>query len=155
MKRLLVAAVLVSAWQNAPAQTNAPAGAAPIVFSELLSTNESGLMTNAEFRCTQGLSVFFRSKDGSDYERFNAGEIDTNQLARMGLVLAKLRADQARLDAARQRYAQEVAQARQLAAEQAQAAEQSTNQTAAGSTNSPSSSTPSSTPERTHRRRYR
>ncbi len=129
MKGLLCVSVLCFALHNAAAETPNSTATNQIFFPVLLSTNESVLMTNAEFRCTQGVRVFFR--DGDVYHAFYAAEIDTNQLALLGITLAKLSEDQTKLDAERQQLAQEMALAQAQAAQQPAPQEQteSNNQT--------------------------
>lgn len=129
-----------------------------IIFPLLLSTNESPLMTNAEFRCTQGIKVFFCTTDYSQYQNFDAREIDTNQLARMGLDVSRMQADQARLEEDRQKFAQEEAagQAALAAAQAAQAAQEAEADSARQGTNgaaSSSNTTANSPPHKHHHRR--
>lgn len=126
-----------------------------IIFPFLLSTNESTLMTNAEFRCTQGVRVFFCNSDGSIYQSFNASEIDSNQLARMGLDLATMEAAQSRLEESREQFAQqEAAGQAAAAAAQAQAAQQALQEQNAsiGGTNQSGSASINTTRKTRHRR---
>jgi hypothetical protein len=153
MKPLLLLLALLGGLGIAEAQPVGITATNQIIFPLLLSTNEATLMTNAEFRCTQGIKVFFCNTDGSIYQSFDASEIDSNQLAQMGLNLDTMEGAQDRLTQDRQQFAQQeaagqaavaAAQAQAaLAAQQAQnASDQSTNQTASSSsTNGPAKKT--------------
>ncbi|HXB58108.1 MAG TPA: hypothetical protein VNU95_00995 [Candidatus Acidoferrales bacterium] len=154
MKPFLLLLAIMSCVPLAVAQPVGVTATNQIIFPLLLSTNESTLMTNAEFRCTQGIKVFFRNSDGSIYQSFNASEIDSNQLAQMGLSLATMEDAQGRLVVDRQQFAQQEAagQAAFAAAQAAQAeqeaqanaaSQESTNQTA-------SSSSSTNTTKKTH-----
>lgn len=123
-----------------------------IIFSTLLSTNETPLMTNAEFRCTQGIKVFFCTPDYSQYQNFDAREIDTNQLARMGIDLFKMEDDQTRLQEEREKFEQEEAAGQAAAA--AARAEQAAAATSQ-STNQPPSASNKSTNSSPHKHRHR
>ena len=68
----------------------------PVIFTVLYSTNHTALMTNAEFRTTSGSKVFFVNEK---YRGFEAIQLDTNVLERIGTTLAKLEAAQVALDA--------------------------------------------------------
>src|SRR5580704_18545017 len=122
MKPFLLLLAIVSCFRVAVAQPVGVTATNQIIFPLLLSTNQSALMTNAEFRCTQGIKVFFRNSDGSIYQSFNATEIDSNQLAQMGLNLDTMAGAQDRLTQDRQQFAQqEAAGQAAVAAAQAQA----------------------------------
>ena len=123
MKPLLLLLALAGSLRITAGQLVGITATNQIVFSVLLSTNESPLMTNAEFRCTQGIKVFFCTPDCSQYQSFDAREIDTNQLARMGLDLLKMEDDQTRLDEGRKKFDQAEA-AGQAAVAAAQAAQE-------------------------------
>jgi hypothetical protein len=156
MKSLFLLLAILGCLPLAVAQPVGITATNQIIFPLLLSTNQSTLMTNAEFRCTQGIKVFFRNSDGSIYQNFDATEIDSNQLAQMGLNLATMLDAQDRLVQDRQQFAQQeaagqaafaAAQAAQ-AAQEAQQAQNASNQ----STNQVSSST--TTTKKTRHRRY-
>lgn len=143
MKPLLMFLAVMGFLHGAMAQPVGVTATNQLVFPLLLSTNESPLMTNAEFRCTQGIKVFFRTTDGSTYENFDATEIDSNQLAQMGLDVTTLQDAQTRLQDDRTKFAQEeaagqaavaAAQAQEAAQQQAQTnSDQGTNQAASSS----------------------
>jgi hypothetical protein len=150
MKPLLLFLAIVSCFRLAVAQPVGVTATNQLIFPLLLSTNQSALMTNAEFRCTQGIKVFFRNSDGSIYQSFDASEIDSNQLAQMGLNLAAMEGAQNRLVEDRQQFAQqEAAGQAALAAAQAKAAlaaQQAQNASDQGN----SSSSTNATPKKTH-----
>jgi hypothetical protein len=152
MKPLLLFLAIMGCFRLAVAQPVGITATNQLIFPLLLSTNQSALMTNAEFRCTQGIKVFFCNSDGSIYQSFNASEIDSNQLAQMGLNLAAMDGAQNRLVEDRQQFAQQeaagqaaVAAAQAQAAQQAQQAQNNSSQ----GTNSSSSST-NAAPKKTH-----
>lgn len=90
----------------------------PVVFPELLSSDHTVLMTNAEFRCTQGRRLIFRN--AAAYQTFDSAVLDAGVLDRLGLSLDRLQAAQDRMDDLRAQYAAaELAQARAYAALQA------------------------------------
>ena len=153
MKSFLLLLAIMGCLPLAIAQPVGITATNQLIFPLLLSTNESTLMTNAEFRCTQGIKVFFRNSDGSLYQSFNASEIDSNQLAQMGLNLATMEDAQGRLVEDRQQFAQqEAAGQAAIAAEQAQAAQaaqQAQNSSGQG-TNQVASSSSASTTKKTH-----
>jgi hypothetical protein len=157
MKALLLLFAIVGGLRFAAAQPVGITATNQIIFPFLLSTNQSTLMTNAEFRCTQGIKVFFCNSDGSLYQSFNASEIDSNQLAQMGLDLATMEDAQDRLAKDRQQFAQQEAagQAAALAAAQAQAAQQAQqaqNTSNQGTNQVASSSSTNAPPKKTHHR---
>lgn len=155
MKVLLLLLAIVGCLRLAVAQPVGITATNQVIFPLLLSTNQSTLMTNAEFRCTQGIKVFFRNDDGSIYQSFDASEIDSNQLAQMGLNLATMEANQDRLAEARQQFAQQEAagQAAVAAAQAAQAAQQAQNTSSQG-TNQAASSLPSTTTTKKNHHRH-
>ena len=154
MKPLLLFLAIAGCLPLAVAQPVGITATNQLIFPLLLSTNQSTLMTNAEFRCTQGIKVFFRNSDGSIYQSFNASEIDSNQLAQMGLNLDTMAGAQDRLTQDRQQFAQqEAAGQAAVAAAQAQAAQQaqqSQNTSSSGSNQVASSSSSSNTQKKTH-----
>ena len=146
MKPLLLLLAIVGCLRLAVAQPVGITATNQIIFPLLLSTNQATLMTNAEFRCTQGIKVFFRNSDGSIYQSFDASEIDSNQLAQMGLNLDTMEGARDRLVQDRQQFAQQeaagqaavaAAQAAQEAQQAQNASSQSTNQVASSSSNTP------------------
>jgi hypothetical protein len=153
MKLFLLLLVFVGCLRVAVAQPVGITATNQIIFPLLLSTNESTLMTNAEFRCTQGIKVFFCNSDGSVYQSFAATEIDTNQLAQMGLNLAAMEDAQDRLTQDRQQFAQEEAagQAAVAAAQAAQAAQEAQANANQGTNQVASSSPPTNTTTKHHR----
>lgn len=82
--RIILATMLLTL--TASAQTNV------IVFMDLLSPSNAILMTNAEFRCFSGDTVFFRNAMG--YKKFHAADLNTNVLATLGTSLEKLKANE-------------------------------------------------------------
>jgi hypothetical protein len=151
MKPLLLFLAIVGCFRLAEAQPVGVTATNQIIFPLLLSTNQSALMTNAEFRCTQGIKVFFRNSAGSIYQSFDASEIDSNQLAQMGLNLATMEGAQNRLVEDRQQFAQQeaagqTAVAAAQAAQAAQAALQAQNTSDQGN----SSSSTNAPPKKTH-----
>ena len=152
MKRFLLLLAIMSCVPFAVAQPVGVTATNQIIFPLLLSTNQSTLMTNAEFRCTQGIKVFFRNSDGSIYQSFDASEIDSNQLAQMGLNLAAMEGAQNRLVEDRQQFAQqEAAGQAAFAAAQAQAAQQAQQaQNNSGQGTNSSSSSTNAAPKKTH-----
>jgi hypothetical protein len=152
MKRFLLLLAIVGCLRLAVAQPVGITATNQIIFPFLLSTNQSTLMTNAEFRCTQGIKVFFRNSDGSLYQSFNASEIDSNQLAQMGLSLAAMEDAQDRLVEDRQQFAQQEAagQAAVAAAQAAQAAQEAQANANQGTNQVASSSSSTNTPKKTH-----
>jgi hypothetical protein len=151
MKPLLLFLAIAGCLPLAVAQPVGITATNQLIFPLLLSTNQSALMTNAEFRCTQGIKVFFRNSDGSIYQSFDASEIDSNQLAQMGLNLATMEGAQDRLVEDRQQFARQEAagQAAFAAAQAAQAAQQAQQ---AQNTSGPadSSSSTNAPPKKTH-----
>ncbi len=67
---------------GARAQTN-------VVFPELLSSGNSVLMTNAEFRCLSGGKLCFRS-GLSEYRSFEGAKLSPDVLAKLGFTLEDL-----------------------------------------------------------------
>jgi peroxiredoxin len=78
-----------------------------IIFPQLLSPTDSVLMTNAEFRCFSGNKIFFRNE--SSYQSFHATDLNTNVLVALHITAAQLETRQKNLDAANQRYREQVA----------------------------------------------
>jgi hypothetical protein len=154
MKPLLLFLAIVGCFRLAEAQPVGVTATNQIIFPLLLSTNQSALMTNAEFRCTQGIKVFFRNSDGSIYQSFDASEIDSNQLAQMGLNLATMEGAQNRLVEDRQQFAQQEAagQAAVAAAQAAQAAQEAQANASQGTNQAASSSSSTNTTKKTHHR---
>jgi hypothetical protein len=154
MKPFLLFLAIVGCFRLAVAQPVGVTATNQIIFPLLLSTNQSALMTNAEFRCTQGIKVFFRNSDGSIYQSFNASEIDSNQLAQMGLNLATMEGAQNRLVEDRQQFAQQEAagQAAVAAAQAAQAAQEAQANASQGTNQAASSSSSTNTTKKTHHR---
>jgi hypothetical protein len=79
-----------------------------IIFQELLSTNGSVLMTNAEFRCVLGNKLFFKNGP-SEYHSFTAEELNTNVLATLNLTTTRLESQQQLLDAKNKREKEYIA----------------------------------------------
>jgi hypothetical protein len=154
MKPLLLFLAIMSCFRLAVAQPVGITATNQLIFPLLLSTNQSTLMTNAEFRCTQGVKVFFRNSDDSIYQSFDASEIDSNQLAQMGLNLAAMEGAQNRLVEDRQQFAQqEAAGQAAFAAAQAKAAQAeqpAQNNSSQGTNQMSSSSSTSAAPKKTH-----
>ena len=153
MKAILLLVAIIGCLRLAVAQPVGITATNQLIFPLLLSTNQSALMTNAEFRCTQGIKVFFRNSDGSIYQSFNASEIDSNQLAQMGLNLDTMEGAQDRLVQDRQQFEQQEAagQAAFAAAQAAQAAQEAAAASTSQGTNQSDSSSPSkSTPRKAH-----
>ena len=152
MKTFLLFLAIVGCLRLAEGQPVGITATNQVIFPLLLSTNESTLMTNAEFRCTQGIKVFFRNSDGSIYQSFDATEIDSNQLAQMGLNLDSMEGAQDRLVEDRQQFAQQEAagQAAVAAAQAAQAAQEAQANASQGTNQVASSSSSSNTPKKTH-----
>lgn len=67
-----------------------------IVFEQLLSSSNTVLMTNAEFRCTSGDRIFFRNDAG--YQDFHAADLNSNVLGKLHLTTDQLDLQQVRLD---------------------------------------------------------
>jgi peroxiredoxin len=82
------------------AQTNS------IIFQRLLSPADSVLMTNAEFRLFSGGKIFFKNDIG--YQSFHAADLNANVLAALHVTSAQLEMQQKNLDAANQRYKEQV-----------------------------------------------
>jgi hypothetical protein len=155
MKTFFLLLAIVGCLRVAVAQPVGVTATNQVIFPFLLSTNQATLMTNAEFRCTQGIKVFFCTPDYSQYQNFDAREIDTNQLAKMGLDVSKMEGDQDRLAQDRQQFAQQEAAgqaafAASQAAQAAQAAQQAQNNSSQGSNQVASSSSSTNPPKKTH-----
>lgn len=84
-----------------PAQLN------NVIFPQLLSPTDSVLMTKVEFRVFSGDKIIFRNDNG--YRTFHAADLNTNVLAALHITAAQLEMQQKILDAADQRYKEEVA----------------------------------------------
>ena len=158
MKLLLLLLVLMGGLRIAVAQPVGVTATNQLIFPFLLSTNQTTLMTNAEFRCTQGIKVFFRNSDGSIYQSFDAPEIDSNQLAQMGLNLATMEGAQDQLVQDRQQFAQQeaagqAAVAAAQAAQAAQEAQQSQTTSGQGTNQMASSSSTNAPPKKPHHRK--
>ena len=78
-----------------------------IIFPQLLSPTDSVLMTNAEFRSFSGDKIIFRNDNG--YRTFRASDLKRDVLAALRISPAQLEAQQKKLDAANQRYREQVA----------------------------------------------
>jgi exonuclease VII small subunit len=76
-------------------------------FPMLVSPANTVLMTNAEFRTFSGKKLFFKNDSG--YKSFTAADLNSNVLAALGTSAAKLDSQQAALDAANQKYKEQVA----------------------------------------------
>jgi hypothetical protein len=95
-KTLLIASIpIVLAIFSIHAQTT------NITFEKLLSSTNSVLMTNAEFRCFSGARIFFRNADG--YRAFYPGELNSNVLTALHTSIIQLAAQQQALIDANQR----------------------------------------------------
>lgn len=68
----------------------------PIVFSRIVSTNDSVLMTNAEFRSAFGRKIIF--KNGLQLESFDIGRLHPSILEALKLTPEGAKAEQAKLD---------------------------------------------------------
>jgi hypothetical protein len=64
------------------AQTNS------IIFSQLLSSTNTVLMTNAEFRTISGAKIYFKNDAG--YRMFYPGQLNSNALAVLHTSIAQL-----------------------------------------------------------------
>ncbi|MDE2020508.1 MAG: hypothetical protein KGJ13_09255 [Patescibacteria group bacterium] len=65
------------------------------VFTALMSSSNTVLMTNAQFRCAAGGKVFFQNSNG--YQDFTAAELSSNVLAQIHLNGAQLAQQQSNL----------------------------------------------------------
>jgi regulator of protease activity HflC (stomatin/prohibitin superfamily) len=95
----IVALIFLMAVECGRSETNA------VVFPALLSSTNSTLLSNAEFRRTFGSKVIFKSQD--NLVGFEARSLHSNVLQRLGLTVEKLEADQAALDAKNRRLTQQ------------------------------------------------
>jgi hypothetical protein len=120
----IIALIILMAAEFGWSQTNT------FLFPVLLSSTNSILMTNAEFRSTFGNKVIFKSDDS--LKGFAAHSLHSNVLQRLGLTIEQLEAAQVALDAKNKRLTQQemeqqkqqaILRSSQLAAE-AQRAEQ-------------------------------
>jgi hypothetical protein len=122
VKTKLVLIVAMFTVLVSSAQTNS------IIFPQLLSSTNTVLMTNAEFRQIAVPKIYFKNDAG--YRSFYPGELNSNVLSAIGTSFAKIAAQQAAIIAAHQKYLAAVAAAkaeqerqRQIAIKQAAIAE--------------------------------
>lgn len=101
MKTSLIFLIGILSAIAAPAQTNT------VVFAQLLSPANAILMTNAEFRTFSGNKIFFKNDRG--YQSFHASDLNTNVLNLIGTSANKLDSQQRALEAANERYKEQVA----------------------------------------------
>jgi hypothetical protein len=94
-----VALIILMAAELGWAQTNT------FLFPVLLSSTNSVLMTNAEFRSTFGNKVIFKSDDS--LKGFAGPSLHSNVLQRLGLTLEQLETAQVALDAKNKRLTQQ------------------------------------------------
>jgi hypothetical protein len=129
MKTKLILIATMFAALVSFAQTNG------IIFPQLLSSTNTVLMTNAEFRSYSGSRIIFKNDEG--YQSFRAPDLNTNVLNALHITAAQLDLKQQALDAARQKYkdqaykdqvAYEAERERQLAIEQRAEAEKKQSQ---------------------------
>src|SRR5580704_6910895 len=73
-----------------------------IIFPQLLSSTDSILMTNAEFRSFSGDKIIFRNDNG--YRTFRAADLNADFLAALRVTAAQLETQQKNLEAAKRRY---------------------------------------------------
>lgn len=85
------------------AQTN-------IIFPQLISSTNTVLMTNAEFRCFGGDKIFFLNENG--YQSFYAADLSTNVLSALHVTAAQLAARKKAQDEYDANYQSKVAAAR-------------------------------------------
>ena len=122
MKTKLILIATMFAALVSFAQTNG------IIFPQLLSSTNTVLMTNAEFRSYSGSRIIFKNDEG--YQSFHAPDLNTNVLNALHITAAQLDLKQQALDAASQKYKDQVYKAqvadeaereRQLAIQRAEA----------------------------------
>jgi hypothetical protein len=95
----IIALIFLMAAECGWSETNA------VMFPVLLSSTNSTLLSNAEFRRTFGSKVIFKSED--NLVGFEGRSLHSNVLQRLGLTVEKLEADQAALDAKNRRLTQQ------------------------------------------------
>lgn len=106
--KTIIALIILIAAEFGWSQSNT------VVFPVLLSSTNSILMTNAEFRSTFGNKVIFKSDDS--LKGFPGPGLHSNVLQRLGLTVDQLEAAQMTLDAKNKRLTQqEMEQQRQQA----------------------------------------
>lgn len=96
MKTIIVVLTGALLLTQMRAQTNA------VMFPQLLSTNNSVLMTNAEFRTCYGNQILFKNE--SSYQHFSGRDLSTNVLAELHVTVSSLEEDQIKIDAAKQKF---------------------------------------------------
>jgi hypothetical protein len=88
---LCLLAALATPVQSAPGDPTAIADNGAVIFPALLSTNNTVLMTNAEFRSTMGSVLLFKNDDG--YRKFSFEQLSPDVLHRLGMDPEKMAAE--------------------------------------------------------------
>jgi peroxiredoxin len=112
MTRAIALLSILGLAVTAPADSQTDQPSAPtnsIIFPQLLSPMDSILMTNAEFRGFSGDKLIFRNDNG--YRTFRAADLNADLLAALRVTTGQLDTQQKNLEAAKQRYNEQVAAA--------------------------------------------